>query len=255
MNRIRVLFFWMGVMAPTATPLVSAMPANDNFAAAALLEGLSGSARGTNEGATREAGEPLIDDYEGGRSVWWRWVAPRTEEVTISTSGSEFDTLLGVYTGAAVDALQLVAENDDAGEGFYSLVTFEAIAGRVYHLAVDGLEDEEGTDVESGAILLTWTSGKPPNDDFAGGLMLAGPAGRARGVNYGATREPGEPQVDGELGGRSVWWRWVAPRTEKVTIHTFGSDFDTLLGVYTGTAVDALKLVAENDDVVLGPGV
>lgn len=255
MNRTCFFVVWMAAIAPIATPQAPAAPSNDNFVQAELLEGSSGSVRGMNDGATREAGEPMIDGYEGGKSVWWRWVAASTEEVTFHTFGSGFDTVLGVYSGTAVGSLQVVAENDDGGEGFHSMVVFEAVAGEVYHLAVDGVEVDDGEGVESGNILLGWASGKPVNDDFAAGMLLEGPWGRASGVNFGATLEAGEPMVDGVEGGRSVWWRWVAPSTEKVTVHTVGSSFDTQLGVYTGTGVTALQLVAENDDIFLGPGV
>jgi hypothetical protein len=45
-----------------------------------------------------------------------------------------------------------------------------------------------------------------------------------------------------------VWWKWVAPQTGQVSIDTHGSSFNTLLAVYTGTAVNGLTLVSANDD-------
>jgi hypothetical protein len=201
-----------------------------------------------NFGATTEPGEPLIDGSAGGHSLWWRWTAPRTEQVTVHTFGSEFDTLLGVYTGNALSALELIGENDDAGDGFQSLVDFQAVAGTLYHFAVDGLDGETGN------IVLGWISGSPANDDFADGEPVEGPSGRVEAANFGATSEAGEPPIDGELGGHSVWWRWTAARDGDVTIHTYGTAFDTLLGVYTGEALGALQLVAENDDAEDQPG-
>jgi hypothetical protein len=256
MNGKRFFYAWLVLTVVSVPFAASAAPPNDHFAGAALLEGRSGEVEGTSEGATREAGEPMIDGYEGGRSVWWRWTAPATEDVTVHTFGSDFDTILGVYTGTAVNALQLVAENDDpdVGDGLHSVAVFSAVAGRVYHFAVDGVYLEDGPGAESGDIVLGWISGSPANDDFDAGLVLEGPSGRAVGVNLGATREPGEPMIDSNDGGASVWWRWTAPQSGTVTVHTFGSNFDTLLGVYTGTAVGALTLVAENDDAGVGGG-
>jgi hypothetical protein len=243
MSAARLLFVSMAVMALAAVRPASAAPANDHFAEAVVLEGSSGTTTGTNAGATREPGEPMIDGYDGEASVWWRWTAPATESVIFQTHGSDFDTILGVYTGNAVNALTLVAENDDPQDavGLYSVVVFSAVAGTTYHLAVDGV------DGEAGDIALSWLSGGPPNDDFADALVLE-EAGSTTGLNLGATREPGEPSVDFNDGGRSVWWRWTAPRTERMVVFTFGSDFDTLLGVYTGAAVNALTSIAENDD-------
>ena len=45
-----------------------------------------------------------------------------------------------------------------------------------------------------------------------------------------------------------MWWYWQSPSNGAVTIDTAGSSFDTRLGVYTGTQVDALRTLAENDD-------
>ena len=238
---------WVMASILSAPLAVSAAPPNDAFAAAVALEGPSGSTSGTNVGATREAGEPMIDGYEGGRSVWWIWTAPAAGEVVLHTLGSSFDTILGVYRGTGVASLRLVAENDDPdqGDGLHSVVSFMAVAGDVYHIAVDGVDGDTGP--ESGDIVLSWLSGGPPNDDFSDGTML-GEAGSTSAVNFGATIEPGEPKIDSSDGGRSVWWRWVAPRSERVSVLTLGSNFDTLLGVYTGTALNALALVGDNDD-------
>ena len=49
-------------------------------------------------------------------------------------------------------------------------------------------------------------------------------------------------------GGSSVWFRWTAVFTGRLTVYTFGSDFDTLLASYTGEAVGDTVLVESNDD-------
>ena len=69
---------------------------------------------------------------------------PAAGRVTVSTAGSNFDTLLGVYTGSSVSALTLVAGNDDAAGGTTSLATFNAIAGVSYQIAVDGYDGGDG---------------------------------------------------------------------------------------------------------------
>ena len=56
---------------------------------------------------------------------------------------SDFDTLLGVYTGSAVNALTEIASNDDNG-GPQSKVQFSAVAGTTYYIAVDGRSAAQG---------------------------------------------------------------------------------------------------------------
>ncbi|NDC52713.1 MAG: hypothetical protein EBZ74_00120 [Planctomycetia bacterium] len=119
--------------------------ANDNFANAIVLTGASASAAGTNVGATREAGEPNILGFSGGRSVWWTWTAPTSGSVQIDTIGSNFDTTLGIFTGTSVNALSTVASNDDGGGNFTSKVNFIASAGTAYQIAVDGYRTATGS--------------------------------------------------------------------------------------------------------------
>ena len=89
---------------------------------------------------------------------------------------------------------------------------------------------------------------QPANDSFANRTTVTLAAPTVTGSNVGATKEPGEPTPTGKVGGKSVWWSWVAPASGLVKINTYGSSFDTLLGVYTGSLVSSLTLVAANDD-------
>jgi alpha-tubulin suppressor-like RCC1 family protein len=96
----------------------------------------------------------------------------------------------------------------------------------------------------------------PSNDNFvnASVISLASGSTQATGTNLYATTEAGEPNHDpaGGVGGASVWWKWTAPVSGSVTLNTNGSKFDTLLGVYVGSAVSGLTLIVSNDDVQSG---
>ncbi len=121
-------------------------PANDNFAnRIALVSSGSISVTGKNASATTEANEPTVAGDVVSRSVWYSWTAPFSGPVTVSTAGSSFDTLLGVFTGAALGALSSIAENDDAGTGAYtSKVNFNAVSGIPYVILVGGFNGAGG---------------------------------------------------------------------------------------------------------------
>ncbi len=135
-----------------------ARPANDSFSAGTpVLVGTTNAAtvNGSTTEATREVGEPNHAPGEtGGGSVWWRWTASANGTMRVTTVGSNFDTLLGVYTGGAVDALTQLGSNDDEvtpeqdptpTRPRTSAVTFTARAGTTYHIAVDGWSGETGS--------------------------------------------------------------------------------------------------------------
>ena len=93
----------------------------------------------------------------------------------------------------------------------------------------------------------------PANDNFANAtvISLVSSPMQFTGSNIypnAATKEAGEPSHAGNQGGHSVWWKWTAPGTGPVTFDTRGSLFDTTMAVYTGSAVNALTLVGQNDD-------
>jgi hypothetical protein len=142
---------------PPPPPPPPAAPANDNFVNATTINGCSGSIPGTNISATKESGERNHGASAGGASVWYKWQAPSNGNVTITTAGSDFDTLLGVYTGNSVNGLAFIADNDDVvlAQIRTSTVTFNAIAGTTYRIAVDGYSDP-GFDVDTGNIVLNW---------------------------------------------------------------------------------------------------
>jgi hypothetical protein len=317
---------------------------NNNFANRTVLSGTSVTTTGSNSGASKETGEPNHGGNSGGKSVWWTWTAPSSGSVTIDTAGSNFDTLLSVYTGSAVSSLTTVASNDDdwAAGLTTSKVSFNAVAGTTYQIAVDGYGGMAGnialhvnlatgtpaapaapTNVAasdgtfSDKVQVTWTASAGAsayevwrgttnssasatkisagdvsgatfddttavagttyyyfvkaknaggtsgfsgsnsgyravavnnNNAFANRIVLIGPSIATTGTNSGASKETGEPNHGGNSGGKSVWWSWTAPASGTVTIDTAGSNFDTLLSVYTGSSVSALTSVASNDD-------
>jgi hypothetical protein len=118
-----------------------------------MLRGDTPSAFDLNFGATRQILEPdhlpSNGSTSGEHSLWYRWQAPESGEVTVDTCESDFDTSLAVYTGSTLDSLSQTASNDDActpPNTSGSRLTFDATAGTSYRIAVAGDgEDEKGT--------------------------------------------------------------------------------------------------------------
>lgn len=90
----------------------------------------------------------------------------------------------------------------------------------------------------------------PVNDNFANRLALSGDAINTIGTNVDSSGEPGEPFHGGSIPDRTVWWTWTVPASGEVIIDTIGSNFDTTLGVYTGSSVNSLTTIASNDDSI-----
>jgi hypothetical protein len=121
-------------------------PGNDDFVARYLITGNSGTTNGYTTGASKEAGEPAHAFDVGGHSVWFRWIAPLSGPVEFNTAGSPFDTTLAVYTGPGMGTLVMRAANDDdTANGLHSSrLSFNAVAGVTYQIAIDGYGGDSG---------------------------------------------------------------------------------------------------------------
>ncbi|MBI2844237.1 MAG: hypothetical protein HYX78_12625 [Armatimonadetes bacterium] len=221
-------------------------PVNDNFSQPQVIVGSSGNATGTNVSATMEPNEPFSET--GSSSVWFTWTAPDDACMICDTVGSSFDTFLAVYTGEDLQSLMLIAFDDDSATSTRSRLCFTATEGAVYHIQVF-----EGFPSDTGEITLNWAfaGSGPPNDNFASARPIIGRLGSVVLTSDDATMECGEPEVlydDGTGVGRSIWYRWTAPETVTTVFSTIGSNYDTILAIYTGSGLETLSLVGANDD-------
>ena len=228
---------------------------NDVFTQAKILgPALPATANGTTAGATKESGEPAHGSGGPFSSLWFRIDADRTGIVTLSTAGSTFDTALALYKGSELGKLTKLAANNDAGVGIRtSLLQFSMVAGTTYFIAIDG---NAGA---TGAYVLTATgsslSQAPANDmaDFPTSLG-SGVSFTQSGSILAATAQSGEPALAGLPATRSVWFTYRAPANGRLVVDTVGSNFNSVLGVYSGTigVFSSLKLLAANDDIATG---
>ena len=213
-------------------------PSNDDFVAAATLDGASGSTEGTNAGATLEAGE-FFGDLAS--TTWYRWTAPSDGAWAFALSASELRVL--AFAGERLPDLRLVS-------GFArNRAVFPARGGEVYRIAVAS----RNADAAGGTYELTWNTAERDsgNDDFGGAQEIPGGASSQRvNIDEDATVEPGEPA---QSGIRTKWWFWTAPldsryawRLDELTRPTSGPGNRLMVSVFTGERVDDLQPVATN---------
>lgn len=247
-----------------APPAAFAAPPNNDFSGAAPIQRIddainSNRLSGNNTGASAEFQEPDQRDNTGSpggasTSVWYSWTPTWSEDAnlivcshlsTLVPGAVDFDPLLGVYTGTALNSLTsqgTYAPMDCTGIAPDDIQNnFEAQAGTTYHFAVAGASGAQGD-----FIIVLFQ--RPANDAFARSALLTGMQGQVSGDDVSASAETGEPSHGTGADGQSVWYRWKAPVGGRASFNTCNSEPDTLLAVYTGTAVGALTPVASNDD-------
>ena len=134
------------------TPYLSRVNANDNFANAKPLSGVSGHVEANNDIATNEPGDNRYLDES--HTLWWKWTAPAgVTDAAFHTYGSGHATTLIVYMGSALDDLSEVESDGDGIMEGNSYVRFGVIPGETYYICVGC---PEGNIRASGYIKLGW---------------------------------------------------------------------------------------------------
>jgi hypothetical protein len=246
-------------------------PTNDSFANAVTVSGWSFQITGTTLNATAEPGEQLFKGDPPRHSVWFRWTPAESGRVVIDSQGSSSDANVAIYTGSALSNLRLVAASDPVLEMTYEgqpelyRVDFDVTADTTYFIDVDSLTSMSGAFVlrvnPTDPIFASCPASaamRPPNDDFANAIAIAttGPRTQVVGATAGATTEPWDPRL--LYLGRSVWYKWTAPKTEYVSFDVwktdpsaFGderNDHSPFLGIFTGNSLQTLKNVNDYHD-------
>lgn len=115
---------------------------NDNLNQAVVLEGGSFEIAGSNRGATAqpfESGRPHAG-VGAGHSVWYSWKPNAAGPLSLSTEGSDFDTVVAVYIpdpGHPGELLEVAANDDASAFAIWSAVQLTGVAGTTYYIAVD----------------------------------------------------------------------------------------------------------------------
>jgi uncharacterized repeat protein (TIGR02543 family) len=124
------------------------IPGNNYFTNATLVptDGITNAV--ITEYTVPELNEPKIGNLAATHPVWYNWTAPAIGTVTIATTGSSFDTLLGVFTGSSLTNLTAVTNSDGINRSTgLAYLTFPVARGAQYDIVLSGYESQSGNAV------------------------------------------------------------------------------------------------------------
>lgn len=126
--------------------------------------------------ATSSTDPVACGSFGGSPDVWYEWVAPLSATYVFDTCGSDYDTVLAVYSGAC-GALTCEAFNDDAC-GVQSRVQVSTMAGQSYLIRIGGFDASEcgsavlGIDIDPCSIAMDDVFGD--NDTCVDSTLISG---------------------------------------------------------------------------------
>jgi hypothetical protein len=130
-----------------------------------LGNGVSFAQSGSILGATAQSGEAALAGLPATRSVWFAYTAPASGRLVVDTVGSDFNSVLGVYSGTSgvFSSLKLLAANDDIATGnLQSSVSLPVTSGTTYIIKVDGRKSSFGAYTLRGTFSLPLPSCPAP---------------------------------------------------------------------------------------------
>lgn len=249
--------------APTPTPAptqipIGPVPSNDSINNSVVIDYPGGKASYSQTldttGATSEATDPtfpLSTRTKGYNTVWYQFTPAYKGKMTVKTIGSNYDTLLGVWTRTTTGSLKLVKYNDNASSTRQSSISISVSTNVTYLIEVASRK--------SGGGDMVFNFSYAPSTPSANRISTAGKvkyAGRTKVTNYtslldvaNATVTKDEPAVpDGRgQGYRTVWYKFKPTRAGSLAVQTTGSNYNTILTVYR-TVNSKWTAMGMNDD-------
>lgn len=223
-------------------------PAFDEFSGATVINTFPFATRVDTTLATSNPSDPIhtCTKQRDSNTVWFKFTPTFTGNLQITTVGSNYDTVLAVYTGTlTVD--REVACNDDATQFIQQSTVNLAVSANVgYIIEVSGYGDSS----PGGTLVLTLSA----NDQVATATPIAALPFTITQDTRLATSVDSDPQhscTNGSKDSKTVWFSYRAGFTGRLMLDTIGSSYDTVLTVYQGNGVPQ-RDIACNDDIQVG---
>jgi hypothetical protein len=217
--------------------------------ASALSCGMSVGGLNTSFATNTNAPDVCGTTLDTAPGVWHTLTIPTDGDynVSVDTFGSVFDTKLGVFSGNCNDLI-CIGGNDDSGGTAQSKVLFTGAAAQTYYIYVTGFNTSSGEyDINISCVLIPPL---PPGNDLCENAVLIECGSQSQGDTSSATNTNAPSACETVLDtAPGVWYTLPLPTDGdyNVSVDTFGSGFDTKLGVFSGNC-NELVCIGGNDD-------
>lgn len=177
---------WSATRTFDVEPLNTDPPFNDDFDEAITVNDTPYSTTQSGIGATTAHDDPVIPcvSEQKHNTVWYRFIPPSDGTLSVNTFGSDYDTVLALWTGTR-GSLTNVACNDDSS-GLQSSVATSVFGGTAYYLEIASYSSSAG--------MLDLSAGFEPNTPpYVPSNPLPADGATNRSINTDLTWSGGDP--------------------------------------------------------------
>ena len=222
-------------------------PLNDNFGVPTIISAIPYYGTADTWGATTPTTDPTpsCTDGQNSNSVWYKYMPSANGILHVDTYWSDYDTVVAVWTGTQTNLTEKGC-NDDDYDQLQSWLEVPVTGGTTYYIEVMDYGDPGGGNLELNVDFAQSVS----NDDFNSPVTITVPYSLTNDVR-GATQASDDPALTNcnRLPGQaSVWYKYTPTISGQLALDTIGSDYDTMLAVWSGTRGN-LTPIGCNDDI------
>ncbi|MEO8356949.1 MAG: S8 family serine peptidase [Chloroflexota bacterium] len=232
-----------------AQTTIVTVPSNDNFGSAIQVTSVPYTHTIDTRGATTASNDPTPACGYGknSNSVWYQYTAPANGLLEVDTWGSNYDTVLAIWRGSVGNLTLVDCIDDSYGDLEAWLEETPVTGGMTYYIEVMDYGNPGGGNLELYANFAASVS----NNDFNTPTSINTMPYNISQDTRGATKANDDPALTAcnRLPGKaSVWYRITPSVNADLLLDTKGSDYDTMLAVWTGSR-GSLVSVGCNDDI------
>lgn len=214
---------------------------NDDFDEAIIIAALPFTNSRDTRPATTAGDDPSSTcNVNDDKTIWYRYTPSTNVDIIFDTIGSNYDTVLSVWTGSRGSLSQVGC--DDDGSSPQSQLSLSLVSGTTYYIMVAGY------DGLAGDLIFNARLQPPPNDEVANAIVISSmPYTNTQDTSAATNTGDPTPSCVSSF-GKAVWYQYTPPAAQQIIFDTVGSNFDTAMAIYTGSP-GSLTQVACNDDV------
>ncbi len=195
-----------------------------------------------------ELGDVRTNGWDSGiyRGVWFKITNTNSQRLNITTCASDFDTGLAIYTNDCGTLREITGNNNNGPYcsfgNYQASVSFSSPANSTYYIQA-GANSATATGI---LRILADLQDPPGNDTCANAIVMQS------GVTYSVSNmfyatEIMDPNTNCAANiSRGVWYQLTPPSGARVTVGTCGSEFGTVMAIYTGNCESPVEFKCAN---------
>ncbi|MBK9602124.1 MAG: hypothetical protein IPO36_09815 [Anaerolineales bacterium] len=236
-----------------------AAPANDNWANRITIGAVPYSNTQDTWTATSEVDDPGSScGGTNSNSVWYRYTPASNGLLEVDASGSNFPVEIGIWTGASLANLTQAACNNeqDLATGKVMVENLPVTSGTTYYIELTDVGTPGGGKLNLNVNFVSSTS--LTNDTIFNAATItnnitinnagANTSQDVRAASASAEDLPLDA-CSRSAGRNTVWYKYTTTLPGELLLDTSGSDYDTMISVWSGTPGGSLAAIGCNDDI------